>query len=89
MLELYRQLGSTPGPGDDNRTPEGRTDMANKVIAHHLANGVDEQFFYGNLQAIWNWRYERGRRQRRAAALSRWQKEKSKAGVDNKPETKS
>jgi hypothetical protein len=77
MLKIYADLGSEPAYGDDNKTDEGRQQMADKMVEKFTRDGVDEHWFNSIAQGFQMWRKENRIQQRRDAAKKRWQKEKS------------
>lgn len=77
-LEYFARIESKLIPGLDNQTPEGRLDMALKVIEKYQREGVDESFFITHVNGVAHWRKEEQIFQRRNAAKSRWAKVRSK-----------
>ena len=72
LLEIYARMGSPAGPGDDNKTDEGRMSMTNRAIEQFSRNGVDQIRFYELKDSIAVWRKRNRIQQRRNAAKASW-----------------
>jgi hypothetical protein len=73
MLKIYADLEHVP---PERKTAEFFEAEANKVIAKHQLEGVDEWFLKTHSRAIAAWRSENRIQQRRNAAKKRWEKQK-------------